>query len=294
MFEAVEEEYALINGELYPRGRKRSIDLCNVACFGLHALSSTKKFSSWGKTWQPDWVGKEPLPEGNNLRMTLLKAFLTVKDLPARVQPLFDTYSKPTGSSSKPSWEEGFFEDKKNFPDYEDLPGETEGRKLRAYADILENICGYHIDDPVGMTCAHCMQVCGQNPEESIKRYMMLANGGILAYASGNEPVILDNYEDAVAQRAKYQYKNRTIVKLEFWWLQIYNVMKYIGVDFHTLKYKNKYKQRLMAAMADELSKEKSMKNKNRNATQIAALADELSKEKSMKNKNRNATHEAA
>lgn len=271
MFEAVEEEYALINGELYPRGRKRSIDLCNVACFGLHALSSTKKFSSWGKTWQPDWVGKEPLPEGNNLRMTLIKAFLTVKDLPARVQVLFDTYSKPTGSSTKPSWEEGFFEDKKNFPDYEDLPGETEGRKLRAYADILENICGYHIDDPVGMTCAHCMQVCGQNPEESIKRYTMLANGGILAYAPGNEPVILHNYEDAVAQRAKYQYKNRTLVKLEFWWLQIYNVMKYIGVDFHTLKYKNKYKQRLIAAMADELSKEKSMKNKNRNDANEAA-----------------------
>jgi len=286
MYEADEEEYALINGELYPRGKKRSIDLCNVACFGLHALSSTKKWSSWGKTWQPDWVGKEPLPEGNNLRKTLLKAFLSVKDLANRVQPLFDTYSKP--------WKEGFFEDKKNFPDYEDLPGETEGRKLRAYAGILEKICGFHIDDPIGMTCATCFMVCGQNPEESINRYSMLSQGGIVAYAPGNELVILDNYEDAVAQRAKYQYKNRAIVKLEFWWLQIRNTFKYIGFDVHTLKYKNKYKQRLIEAMADELSKEKSMKNKNCNAPREEAMADELSKEKSMKNKKRNAPREAA
>jgi len=100
----------------------------------------------------------------------------------------------------------------------------------------------------------------------------MLSQGGIVAYAPGNEPVILDNYEDAVAQRAKYQYKNRAIVKLEFWWLQIRNTFKYIGFDVHTLKYKNKYKQRLIAAMADELSKEKQMKkNEKRNAPREAA-----------------------
>ena len=261
MFLADQEEYALINDQLYPRGKKK-VDLCNVACFGLHAISSDKKFSTWGKTWQPHWVGKE-VPEGS-YRKTLIKAFLSVFDLAARVQPLFDTYSKDRGSSTKPTWKDGFFEDKKNFPDYKDLPGKTEGQKLKAYGKILENICGIHIDDPIGMTCAQCMQVCGPNPEESLKRYEALKQGGIVAYAEGNEPVTFRNYEDAVAQRAKYKYKNRLIVKLEFWWLQTYNTMKYIGVDFHTLKYKNKYKQRLAEAVADGLSKEKTMKNKNR------------------------------
>lgn len=252
MFEADQEEYTLINGQLYPRGLKRSIDLCNVACFGLHALSANKQFSTWGKTWQPDWVGKEPEKEGNNLKSTFIKAFISTMDLPTRVQPLLDNFRVPL--------EEGFLEDPKHYPDYKDLPGETEGQKLRAYADVLEKIGRYHIDDPIGMTCANCMLVCGPTTEESQKRWKMLAKSGIVAYSPDKEPVIFHDYEKAVAQREAYGYENRNVVKWDFYKLQFKNFVKYFGIDFHTRKYEKKYYERLADAIAKaKLEKEGGM-----------------------------------
>ena len=72
MFEMEKEEYVLLNGELHPRGKRRSIDLCNASCFGLHSLSPDKKFSSWGRHWISSWVGREPNPEKENIRKKLL------------------------------------------------------------------------------------------------------------------------------------------------------------------------------------------------------------------------------
>lgn len=246
MFDAEKEEYALINGQLYPRGQKRSIDLCNVSCSGLHALSPDKKYSTWARTWVPDWTGVEPAAatkeDKKKLRKQLFSSFGTVKDMAARLQPIFDTYSKP--------WPEGYFEDRNRFPNYEDLPGETEGQKLSAFREVLQNILGYHIGDPNGQSCSNCNLVCGATPEESLKRFHMLNTSGIVCYGENNEPIIAKTYEEAVELRKKYEYQIPKEVKKEFWALQAINIFKYFGIDRHTWKHKKKYQKRLATAVA--------------------------------------------
>jgi ferredoxin len=242
MFRYDQEEYALINGQLYPRGKKRDINLCNVSCGGLHALSADKKWSSWGKSWIESWVGVEPDPETQDIGGDALRAFGSTRDLSARLEPIFSFYSKP--------YEDGLFEDPNRFPDYDDLPGATEGQKLRSYAQILEKILGIRIADPISMSCAHCALVCGPNAEESQKRWKMLSRSGILVYKEGNEPVVARKFEEAAAHRESYQYKISKGVKREYWGLQIKNILKYLGFDFHTLRRKKRYKQKLKKAIA--------------------------------------------
>jgi hypothetical protein len=144
------------------------------------------------------------------------------------------------------------FEDPERFPDYEDLPGETEGQKLRSYADVLGKILGIKIADPISMSCGHCALVCGPSPEESQKRWKMLVRSGILSYAEGNEPVIFDDYENAAAQYSEFQYEIPERVKKEFLGIQIRTILKTWGLDLHTIRYKNRYEQRLAKALDDQ------------------------------------------
>ena len=235
------EEYALINGQLHPRGEKRDINLCNVSCGGLHALSADKKWSSWGKSWIESWVGVEPDPEKQDIRGDALRSFGTTRDLSARLEPIFSFYSKP--------YRDGLFEDPDHFPDYEDLHGVTEGQKLRSYAQVLEKILGIHIADPISMSCAQCALVCGPNVDESQKRWKMLSRSGILCYKEGNEPVIARNFDQAAAHRKSYQYEIPKGVRREFWGLQIKNIVKYLGFDFHTFRNKKRYRRKLRKAI---------------------------------------------
>ena len=241
MFMHDQEEYALINGQLYPRGKKRDINLCNVSCGGLHALSANKKWSSWGKSWIESWVGVEPDPEKQDIKGDALRSLVMTRDLSARLEPIFSFYSKP--------YDDGLFENRNLFPDYEDLDGATEGQKLRSYAQVLEKILGIHIADPISMSCAHCALVCGPNADESQKRWKMLSRSGILCYQEGNEPIITRNYEKAVAYRESYQYEIPKGVRREFWGLQFRNIVKYLGFDLHTFRYKKRYKQKLEKAI---------------------------------------------
>jgi len=242
MFKYDEEEYALINDQLYPRGKKRDINLCNVSCGGLHALSADKKWSSWGKSWIDSWIGIEPDPEAQDISGEILRAFGRTSDVGARLEPIFSFYAKP--------YEEGLFEDPDRFPDYEDLPGSTEGQKLRSYADVLERILGIQIADPISMSCAQCALVCGPNVEESQTRWKMLSRSGIICYRAGNEPVLISNYKDAATQRKSYEYEIPDSVKREFWKLQIKFIVKYLGVDLHTIRQKKRYKRKLTQAIA--------------------------------------------
>ena len=254
MFETDQEEYALINGELYPRGKKRDVDLCSVSCGGLHALSADKKYSSWGKHWIDTWVGVEPDPEEKSIRADFFRVLTTTLDSSARLAPIFNFYSKPH--------EEGLFEDPKRFPDYEDLPGETEGQKLRSYADVLERILGIHMADPFSMSCAQCSLVCGPTVEESQKRWRMLSQSGILCYRQGNEPVCTRDFEEAAALYKEYEYQIPAGVKRQFYWLQIKMFLKNLGFSLHTIRNKKEYEQKLAMAVAEmEESRELSASN---------------------------------
>jgi len=241
MFMHDQEEYALINGQLYPRGKKRDINLCNVSCGGLHALSADRKWSSWGKSWIRSWVGVEPDPEKQDIKGDTLRSFGTTRDLSARLEPIFSFYSKP--------YDDGLFENPDRFPDYEDLDGATEGQKLRSYVQVLEKILGIHIADPISMSCAHCALVCGPNADESQKRWKMLSRSGILCYQEGNEPVITRSFEKAVAYRESYQYQIPERVRRQFWRLQFKNIVKYLGFDIHTFRHKKRYIQKLKRAI---------------------------------------------
>lgn len=263
MFMPDEEEYTLINGLLYPRGKKRDIKLCSISCAGLHSLSFDKKWSSWGKSWIKSWVGVEPDPEKQNIGFDLFRTFTITVDLRARLGPVFKIYSEPV--------EEGLFEDPERFPDYEDLPGESEGQKLRSYADVLEKVMGMQVADPVTMSCAQCMSVCSPTPEESLERWQMISQGGILCYKEGNEPVFTSDFEEAVALRKKYKYKFPFGVYREFLGQQIGNIVRYWGLDMLTIKNKKKYEKKLAMAVA---GREKSHQLSASNVSSEPLLAD--------------------
>ena len=125
MFEMEKEEYVLLNGELHPRGKRRSIDLCNASCFGLHSLSPDKKFSSWGCHWIRSWVGKEPDPTKENIRRRLQKKGGSVGDSTVRYKLI-----RSLGNKLHP---EEWIDEWKLVPRYEDLPeDELEQRKIQS------------------------------------------------------------------------------------------------------------------------------------------------------------------
>ena len=67
------------------------------------------------------------------------------KDFLARLQPIAKFFQEP--------FEEGYFEESGPFPSYEELEGETEGQKLRSYADAMEPFVDFAIADPISMSC---------------------------------------------------------------------------------------------------------------------------------------------
>jgi len=240
MFENDKEDYALINGELYPRGKVRDLTLCTVSCAGYHSVSPNLKHSNWGKNIINDWVGVIPDPEKTNVMMELTKGLVNAIDL-ASTTKFMEVLSKP--------FEEGIFE-APNFPDYEDLPGETEGQKIRSFADKCEEIVGIPIDLPFLFTCASCLVVCGPTAEESQKRWKKYVKSGILTYKENYEPVVTHNIEEALAIREANPWKYPAAIKRRYllaWW---YILKAKVGIDFHGNREGKKYFRRLEEAIS--------------------------------------------
>ncbi|MHC4274368.1 MAG: 4Fe-4S binding protein [Planctomycetota bacterium] len=243
MFMKSKEEYALINGELYPRGKKRDINLCAVSCGGMHSISADKTWSSWGKSWLDSWTGKEPDPETQNILKDMLAAFGFNKDLVARISPAKHFFGS--------SFEEGYFEESGPFPSYEQLEGETEGQKLRSYAGALEPLVGNAIADPLSMTCCHCQLICGPTTEEAQKRWKMLSSGGILCYKENNEPYIARDYREAAEIRKKHRYQIKRQVEKESVKGRARLFFKNFGIDWHTVIKGRQYRKKLARALAE-------------------------------------------
>ncbi len=244
MFMSTEEEYSLINGELYPRGRKRDVNLCAVSCGGLHAVSADKTWSNWGKGWIDSWTGVEPDPEKQNIFKEMVTMFGFNKDLSARISPL--------KLLVQDAYEEGYFEESGPFPSYEDLEGETEGQKLRSFADAIEPIVGNAIADPLALTCNQCNLVCGPNAEESKKRAKMIHVGGILSFKENNEPCFTQDFDEAVERRKKSPYKIKKQVEKESLKLRLELLVKGFGIDFHTIFKGRQYEKKLNKVLAEE------------------------------------------
>ncbi|MGD0278544.1 MAG: hypothetical protein ABSC11_04480 [Smithella sp.] len=198
MFEMEKEEYVLLNGKLHPRGKRRSIDLCNASCFGLHSLSPDKKFSSWGRHWISSWVGKEPDPGKENIRKKLLVKGASVGDSTVRYKLIHSIGSKLHPEEWIDQW--------KIVKRYEDLPqDELEQRKVQA--GLIKKYLGISIEDPNVLTCGQCALVCGPDIKESAKRLKLLREGGIVVPGKDGRTVVVKDFEDALRIRKQYPFR---------------------------------------------------------------------------------------
>lgn len=198
MFEMEKEEYVLLNGSLHPRGKRRSVDLCNASCFGLHSLSPDKKFSSWGKHWISSWVGREPAPEKENIRKKLLIKGGSVGDSTVRYKLIHSL-----GYKLHP---EEWIDEWKIVKRYEDLPqDEVERRKVQS--GLIKKYLGISIDDPNVLTCGQCALVCGPDIKESAKRLKLLREGGIVVYGREGRTVVVKTFEEAQKIREQYPFR---------------------------------------------------------------------------------------
>lgn len=198
MFEMEKEEYVLLNGELHPRGKRRSVDLCNASCFGLHSLAPDKKFSSWGRHWITSWVGREPDPQKENIRKKLLIKGGSVGDSTVRYKLI-----RTLGCDLHP---EEWIDDWKIVRRYEDLPqDELEQRKVQS--SLIKKYLGISIDDPNVLTCGQCALVCGPDIKESAKRLKLLREGGIVVSGKDSRTVVVKGFEEARKIREQYPFR---------------------------------------------------------------------------------------
>jgi len=198
MFEMDQEEYVLLNGKLHPRGKRRSIDLCNASCFGLHSLSPDKKFSSWGKHWISSWVGKEPDPKKENIRKKLLMKGGSVGDSTVRYKLIHSI-----GCELHP---EEWIDEWKIVRRYEDLP-QDELEQRKAQSGLIKKHLGISIENPNVLTCGQCALVCGPDIKESAKRLKLLIEGGIVVPGKDGRTVVVKTFEEARKIREQYPFR---------------------------------------------------------------------------------------
>jgi ferredoxin len=195
MFEIEREEQVLLNGELHPRGKRRNIDLCNASCFGLHSLSPDKTFSSWGRHWITSWIGREPDPSRENIRIKLQKKGGSVGDSTDRYRLI-----RSLGFKLHP---EEWIDDWKIVTRYEDLP-EDELEQQKVQSGLIRKYLGIDIENPNVLTCGQCALVCGPDIRESAKRLRLLREGGIVVPGKDGRTVVTRTFEEASAIRRQY------------------------------------------------------------------------------------------
>jgi ferredoxin len=205
MFEANEAEYFLLNGDLLPRGRRRNIDFCHTSCFGLHSLSTDRRFSNWGMNWIGAWVEREPDP-GKKLRVIrdMLKRGLTTGD----AAPRFDVLRRLCSIL----WPDELLE---GIPEVEDFP-EDESERYRILADFVRRMGIKGIDDyPIPIICGQCALVCGPTLEETGERYATLVDAGLVVPGPGGRMTRVDTFEEARELRERYPLRAGMYRKLK-------------------------------------------------------------------------------
>ncbi|HUT52679.1 MAG TPA: hypothetical protein VM658_04755 [bacterium] len=199
MFEAKQEEYVLLNGELHPRGKRRNIDLCNASCFGLHSLSRDKNWTTWGTRWIEDWVDHEPDPDARaKMRYTLFKEGLLAGDS----TPRYSIIREIAMTLQPEKFIEGYCDE------VEEIESEAERfQKLKWFARELDIKSPGLLKNERILTCGQCALVCGPTLPECQKRYGLLQEGGFVVPGPDNEVTVVDTYEKACEMRRKYMPK---------------------------------------------------------------------------------------
>lgn len=243
MFEAKEEEYVLIAGELHPRGKRRNLDLCNISCFGLHGLSLDKKWTSWGRYWIDEWVEGEPEPENRRkTRMTL-----TVEGMKHGTSFLRYELIRRMAMYR---WPEEFV---RMLPQPKDLPAdETERKKIQAEYSKKLGVDG--LDDYNVLTCGQCALVCGPTIEETQNRFHLLTESGLVVPGKDGEMTRVATFEEAMEIRRRYPQKvaaNQLIkdTLLSFWqWSSLY-----LGLQPRSIYQGMVYSKKIKKALLDKI-----------------------------------------
>jgi epoxyqueuosine reductase len=194
MFSDHEKEQYLLNGELYTRGKRRSLDLCKISCFGLHSLSYDRKWTNWGLHWIDDWVEKEPNPKK---KMALLAAMLRRGLTTGDSMPRFDILKRLCTRS--------YHDEVRRFlPGLDHFP-QDEPERYRILAEFIRSLGVQGIDDyPIPMICGHCALVCGPSREETRRRYQLLISSGLVVSGEKGRMKKVDTYEEASLLRRRH------------------------------------------------------------------------------------------
>ncbi len=244
MFVADEEEQVLLGNDLHARGKRRSIELCNASCFGLHGLSFDRTWSSWGHHWIGRWVAREPDPQKDDIRKHLLAKGSTVGDSTRRYRLIRDIGFK--------RYPERWIDDRAILGrEADDYPTDELERRAEQAGDISKHI-GIKLDDTNVLTCGQCALVCGPDMAESAKRLRMLREGGIVVRDGKGRTVVVKTFEEAAEMRRRYPFRITAARKIAdslasaFLWTGLY-----WGIEPRSMFQHWKYRKKMKIALAE-------------------------------------------
>ncbi|MGE5378634.1 MAG: hypothetical protein ACM3XO_26570 [Bacteroidota bacterium] len=191
MFIGEEEEYILLNGELHPRAKRRNINLCNGSCFGLHAVSNDKKWTTWAYNWTKAWM---------DVPLEKLTALKVIPELTIRAMMAGD--SGPRYKMIRAF--AGYLQKDEVLNEYLGKHPETLSHEehVTAYKKLAEGFGVEGIQDDTNLTCGNCGLVCGPSVEESIKRYRLLTQSGLVVRTADGSMKRVNTFEEAAKIRS--------------------------------------------------------------------------------------------
>ncbi|MBW2526465.1 MAG: hypothetical protein JRI23_19955 [Deltaproteobacteria bacterium] len=196
MFERQREERFALGGRSFARGKRRHIHLCTASCFGMHALSRDKRWTSWGAHWIDDWIDGVPDPtDGRQVRRAFARQAYRAGDSGMRAMLIRRVACRLLPEETLDV-----------LPEVDAIPADemARARIQKAFASKL-GLAG--LENPNVLTCGHCSIVCGPTLEERAKRLKLLQRGGLVVRDAEGRMVAAASYEDA--QRIRQASRRR-------------------------------------------------------------------------------------
>jgi len=240
MFDHDEEEQVLLCGELHPRAKRHNIDFCNASCFGLHALSRDKKWSSWGRHWMKEWMDQRP----DGTRKRKIRAQMLRKGGSTGDSTLRYDLIRRLGSML---WPKELLDE---LPQAREMPEDELERNalLERYAQEIgvRGLKDYNV-----LTCGQCALVCGPNLKETADRLHMLIESGIVVPGPDGKMVRAETFEQAArimksnpSKVTKEEKKKDALASAKLWHKY------YFGIEPRSIIKGVAYKRRLKKAAA--------------------------------------------
>jgi hypothetical protein len=262
MFIGEDEEYILMNGELHPRAKRRDINLCNGGCFGLHALSNDKKWSTYGYRWTKAWMDKP------------LETLTTMKVIPEFVKQI--TLAGDSGARYKMIRHyAGYLMKHDVLNEYLDKHPEAMSQEEhnKAFIEHGQRLGVKGLQNDTLLTCGNCSLVCGPSIQESAERYRLLTQSGLVVRGADGNMVNVPTFEEAVEIR---QLPKRSLwSKIRDAWDLNWTFHKwYWGFEPISFLRGILYARRLRKAVKDRIAGHKDLSLTAKNTTRAPVASD--------------------